>query len=76
MSFHCYANDNQLHISSRPGETHQIEKLTEYIVGCSVNYFSSVRNLNVLFDSNLSFQSLHSSICETAFFNLKNISKL
>ncbi len=33
-------------------------------------------NLGVLFDSNLSFVSHVSSICKTAFFNLKNISKL
>ncbi len=32
VSFHSYAYDTQLHISSRPGETHQIEKLTECIV--------------------------------------------
>ncbi len=44
--------------------------------GCSVNYFSSVRNLGVLFDSNLSFESYISSICKTKFFHLKNISKL
>ncbi len=106
-----------LYISSRPDETHQIEKLTECIVyiknwmtsnflllnsektevliigpknttcnnlehyltldGCSVNSSSSsVRNLGVLFDSNLSFESHVSSICKTAFFHLKNISKL
>ncbi len=44
--------------------------------GCSVNSFSSVRNLGVLFDYNLSFESHVSSICKTAFFHLKNISKL
>ncbi len=117
VSFHCYADDTQLYISSRPGETHQIEKLTECIVdiknwlmsnflllnsektevliigpknptcnnlehyltldGSSVNSSSSsVRNLGVLFDSNLSFESHVSSICKTAFFHLKNISKL
>ncbi len=43
---------------------------------CSVDSSSSVRNLGVLFDSNLSFDSHVSSICETAFFHLKNISKL
>ncbi len=45
--------------------------------GCTVNSSSSsVRNLGVLFDSNLSFESHVSSICKTAFFHLKNISKL
>ncbi len=44
--------------------------------GCSVDSLSSVRNLGVLFDSNLSFDSHVSSIYKTAFFHLKNISKL
>ncbi len=44
--------------------------------GCSVNSSSSARNLGVLFDSNLSFKKHVSSICKTAFFHLKNISKL
>ncbi len=116
VSFHCYADDTQLYISLRPGETHQIEKLMECIVdiknwmknnflllnsektevliigpktptsnnlehcitldGCSVDSSSSVRNLAVLFDSNLSFDCYVSRICKTAFFHLKNISKL
>ncbi|XP_052454335.1 uncharacterized protein LOC128014662 [Carassius gibelio] len=115
-SFHCYADDTQLYISSQPGETHQFEKLMECIVdiknwmtsnflllnsektevliigpknsacnnlehclrldGCSVNSSSSVRNLGVLLDRNLSLESHVSSICKTAFFHLKNISKL
>ena len=32
VSFHCYADDTQLYISSRPGEKHQFEKLMECIV--------------------------------------------
>ncbi len=32
VSYHCYADDTQLYDSSRPGETHQIEKLMECIV--------------------------------------------
>uniref|UniRef100_A0A8C2GGG5 Reverse transcriptase domain-containing protein n=1 Tax=Cyprinus carpio TaxID=7962 RepID=A0A8C2GGG5_CYPCA len=32
VSFHCYADDTQLYISSRPGETYQFENLTECIV--------------------------------------------
>ncbi len=43
---------------------------------CSVISLSSVRNLGVLFDSNLSFEIHVSSICKAAFFHLKNISKL
>ncbi len=37
--------------------------------GCSLDSSSSVRNLGVLFDSNLSFDSHVSSICKTAFFS-------
>ncbi len=44
--------------------------------GCSLDSSSSVRNLGLLFDNNLSFDSHVSSICKTAFFHLKNISKL
>ncbi len=44
--------------------------------GCSLDSSSSVRNLGVLFDSNLYFEIHISSICKTAFFHLKNISKL
>ncbi len=44
--------------------------------GCSVDSSSSARNPGVLFDSNLSFDSHVSSICKTALFHLKNISKL
>uniref|UniRef100_A0A8C2B7I6 Reverse transcriptase domain-containing protein n=1 Tax=Cyprinus carpio TaxID=7962 RepID=A0A8C2B7I6_CYPCA len=32
VSFHCYADDTQLYISSQPGETYQFEKLTECVV--------------------------------------------
>ncbi len=32
VSFHCYADDTWLYISSRPGETQQIEKFMECIV--------------------------------------------
>ncbi|XP_077094295.1 uncharacterized protein LOC143746358 [Siphateles boraxobius] len=116
ISFHCFADDTQLYISSKPNETHQFTKLSECIVdiknwmtsnflllnsekteiliigqktstgnnleyrltldGCSVKSSPSVRNLGVLFDTNLSFESHVSSVCKTAFFHLKNISKL
>ncbi len=44
--------------------------------GCFLDSSSSVRNLGVLFDSNLSFHSHVSSICNTELCYLKNISKL
>ncbi len=39
--------------------------------GCSFASLSSVKNLGVLFDSNLSFDSHVSSTCKTEFFHLK-----
>ncbi len=58
-------------------KTHTIKNLEHCLTldGCSLDS-SSVRNIGVLFDSNLSFDSHISSICKTAFFHLKNISKL
>ncbi len=39
--------------------------------GCSLDSSSSVTNLGVLFDRNLSFDSHVSSICKTEFFHVK-----
>ncbi len=39
VSFHCYADDTQLYISSRPDETYQLAKLTECIV--DINWMTS-----------------------------------
>ncbi len=44
--------------------------------GCSVNSLSSIRNLGVLFDSNLSFETHVSSIIKSKFFHLEHIYKL
>ncbi len=44
--------------------------------GCSLNSSLSVRNLGVLFDGNLYFDSHVSSICKIAFFHLNYIYKL
>ncbi len=45
VSFHCYADDTQLYISTRPGETPQIEKLMECIVDKKVDdeYFLTAK---------------------------------
>nr|XP_055049551.1 uncharacterized protein LOC129435072 [Misgurnus anguillicaudatus] len=114
ISFHCYADDTQLYISSHPSETHTFSKLTDclsdvsdwmahnflklnsnkteiliiepnrykhnmldyklHIDGCTVVPSSTVRNLGVMFDSNLSFDSHIANVCRTAFFHFRNIS--
>ncbi|MGL4813803.1 MAG: RNA-directed DNA polymerase, partial [Enterobacter sp.] len=116
VSFHCYADDTQLYISSHPSETNKLSKLidcindistwmtynflmlnsnkTEILIiepkrsnqntlgynlpinGCTVVPSSTVKNLGVMLDSNLSFDSHISNICRTAFYHLRNISKL
>ncbi len=111
ISFHCYADDTQLYISTRPDEISKLSKLTECVKnvkdwmtnnflllnsdkteilligpnnstqnlldynlqldGCPVTS-STVKNLGVILDSNLSFEKhisnvtkQHSSILET-----------
>ncbi len=115
ISFHCYADDTQLYISTRPDETSKLSKLTECVKnikdwmtsnflllnsdttnilligsknstqnlldhnlqlnGCNVTS-STVKNLGVILDSNLSFENHISNVTKTAFFHLRNISKL
>ncbi len=115
ISFHCYADDAQLYISTKPDETSKLSKLTECVKnikdwmtsnflllnsdkteilligpknstqnlldynlqldGCTVTS-STVKNLGVILDSNLSFENHISNVTKTAFFHLRNISKL
>ncbi len=115
ISFHCYADDTQLYISTKPDETSKLSKLTECVKnikdwmtsnflllnsdkteilligpknstqnlldynlqldGCNVTS-SKVKNLGVILDSNLSFENHISNVTKTAFFHLRNISKL
>ncbi len=115
ISFHCYADETQLYISTKPDETSKLSKLTVCVKnikdwmtsnflllnsdkteilligpknstqnlldynlqldGCNVTS-STVTNLGVILDSNLSFENHISNVTKTAFFHLRNISKL
>ncbi|XP_056098168.1 uncharacterized protein LOC130076896 [Rhinichthys klamathensis goyatoka] len=116
INFHCYADDTQLYISSRPDENITSSKLTEClkdikcwmtrnflllnsdktevlligpknytqnllqydfnIEGCPVTFSTTVKDLGVILDRNLSFENHISSVTRTAFFHLRNIAKL
>ncbi|XP_025758871.1 uncharacterized protein LOC112843875, partial [Oreochromis niloticus] len=116
INFHCYADDTQLYLSMKPGNTHQLVKLqeclkdiktwmaanflllnsdkTEVIVlgpenlrnmvskqiltldGITLASSNTVRNLGVIFDQDMSFNAHIKQICKTAFFHLRNISKI
>ncbi len=53
--FYCYADDTRLYISSRPGETHQIEKLME----CIVENISNLRPTLSMSNAEMLFNYLH-----------------
>ncbi|KAF7704817.1 hypothetical protein HF521_021889, partial [Silurus meridionalis] len=116
ISFHCYADDTQLYISSKPSDIAQLTRITEcvkeirdwmthnflllnsdkmeiliiglktsiqkhqhrnlHLDGCSVTTSSTVKDLGVILDSKLSFKNNFDQVTKTAFFHLRNISKL
>jgi len=51
------------------------ESLGSHLDGCTV-HSSTVKNLGVVLDSNLSFENHISHVKKTAFFHLRNIAKL
>ncbi len=115
ISFHCYADDTQLYISTIPDKTSKLSKLTECVKnikdwmtnnflllnsdkteilligpknstqnlldynlqldGCTVTS-STVKNLCVILDSNLSLENNISHVTKTAFFHRRNIAKI
>ncbi len=92
ISFHCYADDTQLYISTRPDETSNLSKLTECVKNIKDWMTNNFLLLNsdkteillqknctqdlVILDSNLSFENHISNVTKTAFFHLRNIAKL
>ncbi len=60
------------------GPKNSTQNLLDYnlqLDGCNVTS-STVKNLGVILDSNLSFENNISNVTKTAFFHLRNISKL
>ena len=61
------------------GPKAQLEKVGDFLLqvdGCSISPSPEVRNLGVILDSTLSYKSHIKSITKSAFFHLKNISRL
>ncbi len=113
INFHCYADDTQLYISTKPDETSKLSKLTECVKtikywmtshflllnsdkteilligpknstqnlldhnlqldGCNVTS-STVKNLGVILDSNLSFENHISNVTKTELRNMLSVS--
>ncbi len=60
------------------GPNNSTQNLLDYnlhLDGCTVSS-STVKNLGVILDSNLSFEKHISNVTKTAFFHLRNIAKL
>ncbi|KAI5626003.1 hypothetical protein C0J50_14450, partial [Silurus asotus] len=53
-----------------------LQHLNLHLDGCSVNTSSTIKDLGVILDSDLSFKNHINQVTKTAFFHLRNISKL
>ncbi|KAI5086528.1 hypothetical protein C0J45_2243, partial [Silurus meridionalis] len=56
--------------------TQKLQHLNLHLDGCSVTTSSTVKDLGVILDSNLFFKNHINQVTKTAFFHLRNISKL
>ncbi len=80
ISFHCYADDTQLYISTKPDEISKLSKLTECVENIKDWMTSNFLLLNsdkteiLIIGLKNSTQNLLDT--KTAFFHLRNISKL
>ncbi|KAI5086818.1 hypothetical protein C0J45_23883, partial [Silurus meridionalis] len=54
----------------------ELQHLNLHLDRCSVTTSSTVKDLGVILDSNLSFNNHINQVTKTAFFHLRNISKL
>lgn len=116
LNFHSYADDTQLYLSMKSGDSNQVvrlqecltdiktwmthnflllnsdktevmvlgpkhlrEALCEHLVtlgGITTAPTTTVRNLGVIFDPDLSFDAHIRQVCKTAFFHLRSIMKI
>uniref|UniRef100_A0AAR2K341 Reverse transcriptase domain-containing protein n=1 Tax=Pygocentrus nattereri TaxID=42514 RepID=A0AAR2K341_PYGNA len=61
---------------SSPATARKLSNLAFSIPGFVVSSSAQVRNLGVIFDTTLSFEPHIKNVCKTAFFHLKNISRI
>lgn len=70
------ADKTELLIIKSSKHKHIFENLTITLDGCKISQSPTVKNLGVIFDPSLSFQTHIKAITKTAFFHLCNISKI
>uniref|UniRef100_A0A671VP79 Reverse transcriptase domain-containing protein n=1 Tax=Sparus aurata TaxID=8175 RepID=A0A671VP79_SPAAU len=68
-------NKTELMIVASKALLHKVGDLLLDVGGCSISPSTEVRNLGVILDSTLSFQSHIKSITKSDFYHLKNISR-
>ena len=69
-------NKTELMVVASKALLQKVGDLLLDVDGCTISPSTEVRNLGVILDSTLSFQSHIKSITKSAFYHLKNISRL